>query len=63
MEQQKDAPVDQEAVKRITPFVNPQVDPEQLPPDHLSLLSLCCGVVGLMAKVRSNASEISSPGG
>lgn len=51
MEQKRDPPVDQVAVKRITPFVNPQLDPEQLPPDYLSLLSLSCGVVGLMAKV------------
>lgn len=43
-------PVDPVAVKRITPFVRPQLDPEKLPPDYLALLSLCFGVVGLMAK-------------
>lgn len=49
--------VDQAAVKRIMPFVRPQLDPEQLPPDYLALLSLCCGVLGLMFKVSNEKHE------
>lgn len=43
--------VDPLAVKRITPFVRPHVDADQLPPDYLALLSLTFGVIGLMVKV------------
>ncbi|CAN0500106.1 unnamed protein product [Ectocarpus sp. 12 AP-2014] len=42
--------VDPVAVKRITPFVRPPINPEQLPPDYLALLSLTFGVAGLMLK-------------
>lgn len=46
-----EARVDPAAVKRITPFVRPRMDPDQLPPDYFALLSLTFGVVGLMVKV------------
>lgn len=41
------------AVRRITPFVRPAINPDQLPPDYLALLSLTFGVAGLMLKVRT----------
>lgn len=44
--------VDPVAVKRITPFVRPRIDPENMPPDYLALLSLVIGVTGLMTKVN-----------
>ncbi|CAM9267459.1 unnamed protein product [Ascophyllum nodosum] len=45
-----EAKIDPLAVKRITPFVRPRVDPENMPPDYLALLSLVVGVAGLMVK-------------
>lgn len=39
------------AVRRITPFVRPLINPDQLPPDYPALLSLTFGVAGLMLKV------------
>lgn len=51
MEPRGEPRVDPVAVKRITPFVRPHMDPDQLPPDYLALLSLTFGVVGLMLKV------------
>lgn len=46
--------VDPVAVKRITPFVRPRIDPENMPPDYLALLSLVVGVTGLMTKVNQD---------
>lgn len=51
MEERDEPPVDPVAVKRITPFVRPPLEPEQVAPDYFALLSLCFGVLGLMAKV------------
>eukprot|EP00903_Cladosiphon_okamuranus_P005328 g5326.t1 len=42
--------VDPVAVRRITPFVRPAINPDQLPPDYMALLSLTFGVAGLMLK-------------
>lgn len=51
MEGRDEPPVDPVAVRRITPFVRPPLEPEQVAPDYFALLSLCFGVLGLMAKV------------
>lgn len=44
--------IDPLAVKRVTPFVRPPINPDQLPPDYRALLSLAFGVAGLMLKVH-----------
>lgn len=48
-----DEAVDPVAVRRITPFVRPLINPDELPPDYLALLSLTFGVAGLMLKVHT----------
>lgn len=56
----EDEAVDPVAVRRITPFVRPLINPDQLPPDYLALLSLTFGVAGLMLKVHMTSKCIRS---
>lgn len=52
--------VDLVALRRITPFARPAINPDQLPPDYLALLSLTFGVAGLMLKVQQYISVASN---